>query len=713
MSIQNLQKIFQPQRVAVVGASDTPGKVGYIIFHNLVSHGFSGVVYPINARREAIQGVAAYPTLESLPHVPDLVVLCTPAETIADLVRRCGRLGVGGVIVISAGFRECGVEGRRLEDEIRAAREEYSALRIIGPNCLGLIAPHARLNASFGVGMPAAGRVALLSQSGALCTAILDQAIAKNVGFSHFVSLGNMLDVGFDDLLEYLAADPLTDAVILYVESISKPQAFMEAARAFSRHKPIVAYKSGRFQESAKAASSHTGAMAGVDAVYDAAFQRAGIVRVFDFDDLFDCAELLAQSRRATGSRLAIVTNAGGPGVMALDALLAEHGVPAQLSPDTITQLDTVLPAYWSHGNPVDILGDASAERYGLALQQVVQDPLVDAVLVVLTPQAMTDPTAVAEKVIAQAALTTKPLLAAWMGSELVRAGVARLESSGIPTYSSPERAIRAFEHLVSDARRRELLLEIPRDVPLEFSFDRTAWNERLSGWVASGREWLDEGESKALLAAYGIAVCQPIAAASASAAVEIARKLATPVVLKVLSPQITHKTDVQGVRLNLLGDEAVETAFQEIVAAARAKRPDADIQGVTVQPMVTAVHGVELIVGLRRDPVFGPVMLVGLGGVTAELFRDRALELPPLNERLARRMLESLRCWSLLKGYRGQPMADIDQLIEVLMRFSYLAADRNEIVEAEINPLLVTPDRVLGLDARIRLRGATRAAEG
>ncbi|MBL8829818.1 MAG: GNAT family N-acetyltransferase [Planctomycetaceae bacterium] len=704
MSTRNLDKIFRPQRIAVVGASETPGKVGYILLHNLVGHGFDGVVYPINPRREAVQGIAAYASLEALPHAPDLAILCTPAATIPDLIRRCGQLGIPSVIVISAGFRETGASGKQLEQQILDARREFPGLRIVGPNCLGVIAPHARLNASFGVGMPRPGRVALLSQSGALCTAILDQAIAQEMGFSAFVSLGNMLDVGFDDLLDYLAADPQTDAVILYVESITKPREFLSAARAFSRRKPIVAYKAGRFEASAQAAGSHTGAMAGVDAVYDAAFQRAGIVRVFDVEDLFDSAEVLARSRVPAGPRLAIITNAGGPGVMALDTLLAEHGQAARLSPETITALNGVLPPFWSHGNPVDVLGDASADRYAHALRQVAADPGVDAVLVILTPQAMTDPTAVARVVAEQVGATSKPILAAWMGSGLVQAGITLLEAAGVPTYPTPERAIRAFLHLTTYAQRREVLLETPQEIPLDFAVDRQAVGEQLAAQLAQGTDWLDEGASKAVLAAYGMPVCEPRPAATSAAAVELAREMRSPVVLKVLSPQITHKTDVHGVRLNLQGDVAVAQAFEEIVSAARQLRPDADVQGVTVQPMITAVNGVELIVGLRRDPVFGPVMMVGMGGVMAELFQDRALELPPLNERLARRMVDSLRCRPLLGGYRGRPPVDIDQLVAILMRFSYLAADRPEIAEAEINPLLVTPEQMLALDARIRL---------
>jgi acetyltransferase len=672
------------------------------VLHNLIGRGFAGVVYPVNSKREAVQGIAAYPSLTALPHVPDLAVICTPAATVPGLIDQCGRLGILGVIIISAGFREVGAEGERLEAEIKAAAARYSGLRIIGPNCLGVMAPSIGLNASFAATLAAHGRVAFVSQSGALCTSVLDWAQAAGIGFSHFVSIGNMLDVGIDDLLDYLAADPLTSAVVLYIESISRAREFMSAARAFSRDKPIVAYKAGRFADSAQAAASHTGAMAGVDAVYEAAFRRAGIVRVFDIDEMFDCAELLARQRLPQGPRLAIITNAGGPGVMACDSLLDRRGVLAKLDPITIEKLSGSLPPFWSHGNPIDILGDAPAQRYADALTATLDDPGVDAVLVILTPQAMTDPGASATAVVAAAKRKSKPVLAAWMGGATVQEGIERLNAAGIPTYSTAEHAVRAFMSLIEFQRNREVLLETPRDVPLQFPLDKAKLRQQFDEIASRNHELLSEDDSKQLLATYGIPVAMPRPAATDEAAVLSARDVGYPVVLKILSPQITHKTDVGGVALNLTGDDAVRTAFAQIVAAARRAQPDAEIRGVTVQRMVTAVHGVELILGVKRDPIFGPVMMVGFGGIAAEVFQDRALELPPLNERLARRMLESLRSWPLLTGYRGRPVVNVDQLIETLMRFSYLVAHLPEIREVDINPLLVTPTEVIALDARI-----------
>jgi len=703
MSTRNLDKIFNPQRVAVIGASDNPSGVGYNVLRNMIGTGYKGTVYPINPRREAVQSVPAFPDLAALPRTPDLAVICTPAPTVPGLIRQCGELGILGVVIISAGFREVGVEGIALEEQVKAEQARFDGMRIIGPNCLGIIVPRFKINLSFAnAAMPRDGSIAFISQSGALCTSVLDWALQQGIGFSYFVSIGNMLDVTFSDLIDYFGEDAATESMILYIESITDPREFMSASRAFSRSKPIVAYKSGRFAESAKAAASHTGALAGEDAVYDAAFQRAGIERVFDLDDMFDCAQLLGRQKRPQGPRVAIVTNAGGPGVIATDKLMAEQGELATLSAATIEQLNVLLPPFWSHNNPVDVLGDAPPDRYGQALKVVLTDPGVDAVIVILTPQAMTDPTATA-RVIAEAARgAAKPILAVWMGGESVLEGRQLLTRAGIPTYVRPGPAVRAFMHLVSYARNLEVLYETPRDIPVEIQLDRRKLGDLLAQVPAEGEPVLSEAASKSLLAAYGIPVIQPVEARSADEAVRLAAQIGYPVVLKVLSPQITHKTDVGGVVLNLQTEAEVRAAFERILAAAKTRRPDADVQGVTVQKMVDLRNGTELIVGAKRDAVFGSILLVGMGGVTAELFKDRALGLPPLNERLARRMLESLKSWPLLQGYRGRPGADLDRLIEVLMRFSYLIADHPEITELDINPLLATPTDVVALDARV-----------
>lgn len=709
----NLDSIFAPRSVAVVGASERKNSVGWAVYANLKAAGFPGRLFLVNHKHKVVFGQDAFGAIADLPETPDLVIVCTPAESVPALVRESGQRGVGGMIIISAGFRESGAAGRELEAAIQNEAAKYDGLRIVGPNCLGVLVPRLRFNASFAVGMPKPGRVALLSQSGALCTAILDWAIDEGIGFSAFVSVGNMLDVGMADLIDYFAADPNTESLILYIESLTNAREFLSAARAFSRKKPIVAFKAGRFTESALAAASHTGALAGVDDVYEAAFRRAGIERVFSVDDMFDCAELLARQKLPRGHRLAIVTNAGGPGVMATDALMEQRGQIAKLSASTMERLNRVLPSHWSHNNPVDVLGDATPERYATALEAVLADDGVDAALVILTPQAMSDPTAVAKIIATTANPHGKPLLTAWMGGSTVEPGRKLLHEAGLPGYSSPEQAVHAFMHLASYESRRELLQETPRALPITWDHDRSRSRQGLLEAIArspaaansASPNFLSEDDSKALLAAYGIPVSQPVAAGTVDEAVEIARQIGFPVVMKIQSPEITHKTDVGGVALDLTSDSDVRDAFSRMMASVKSKRPDAAISGVTLQPMVTAARGVELLIGAKQDPVFGSVILVGAGGVTAELLKDHALELPPLNERLARQMLTSLRCWPLLQGYRGRPGVDIERLIEVLIRFSYLVADSPELIEIDINPLLVTSDRVIALDARMRWR--------
>ncbi len=702
MSIRNLDKIFDPHRIAVIGASDTPTSVGYTVLRNLVGSGFRGVVYPVNPKRESVQGIQAYKDIPSLPHAPDLAVICTPAPSVPALVEQCGEAGTRGLVIISAGFREIGAEGRKLEELVRQEQRKFDGMRILGPNCLGIIVPGIHLNASFAAASPDKGHIGFISQSGALCTSVLDWALDEGIGFSYFVSVGNMLDVSMGDLIDYFGSATETRSIILYIESISEAREFMSAARAFARTKPIVAYKAGRFAESAQAAASHTGAMAGVDAVYEAAFQRAGIERIFQVEDMFDCAELLARQQQPKGARLAIVTNAGGPGVMTTDALIERDGELAAIGEETMTQLNEFLPICWSHGNPVDILGDAPPDRFAKAVEIVLKDKNVDAVLVILTPQAMTDPTTTAQVLSKVAAHAHKPVLTAWMGGRVVAEGVQILNAAGIPTYSTPEKAVRAFMHLVSYARNLEILHETPKDIPLEFALDRKRLRGVFDTILTEGGEILSENLSKSFLEAYEIPVTKPQAARSADEAVEVARRIGYPVVLKIHSPQITHKTDVGGVVLNLPSDDKVRTAFEEITTRAKEKQPEAEIIGVTVQKMVSYPNSFELIMGAKKDPVFGAVIMVGMGGTAAEVFRDRALGLPPLNETLARRMLESLKSWPLLQGYRGKPGANIDRLIEIIMRFSYLVADYPEIKELDINPLVVTPEDVLALDARV-----------
>jgi acetyltransferase len=703
MTIRNLDRIFAPRSVAIIGASARVGSVGNSVLQNLRTAS-NLKLFPVNPKHDHLDGLPCWPSIASLPAVPDLAVIATPAATVPSLVQECGAAGVGGLVILTAGFGETGATGKSIEAEVRQSAAKFPEMRILGPNCLGFMAPHRELNASFVDQLPPRGSVAFISQSGALCSAILDWATTQNVGFSYFISLGNMLDIGVAELLDYLAEDPWTKSVVLYLESVTEARQFMSAARGLSRSKPIIAYKAGRYAESAKAAASHTGALAGVDAVYEAAFARAGIVRVLESEDLFDCAELLSRSRPVRGPRLAIVTNAGGPGVMATDALIAVRGQLAKLNEATITELNNQLPATWSHNNPVDIIGDAPPERFRAAISAVLADEGVDALLVILSPQSMTDPTRTAEEVIASAAHSSKPVLTSWMGGQRVAEGITKLQQAGISNYASPEQAIRAFTYLVSAAVRQELLYETPREMPLKFSLDKAELRDQVLCVIGNGSGTLTEDKSKEILAAYGIPITRTLVATSAKEAITCSRELGYPVVLKLYSPDITHKSDVGGVELNLSNDAAVERAWQDIVSRAQTKRPEARILGVTVQSMVLHPQGRELIVGAKRDPVFGSVLLVGAGGTAAEIWQDSTLELPPLSERLGRRMLESLRSWPLLQGYRGKPGVNVDQLIETLMRVSYLVAHLPEITELDINPLLATPDGALALDARIVL---------
>lgn len=710
MSMQTLDRIFKPQRIALVGVSPNPKSVGGKILLNLVSGGFRGVIHPVSTVSEAVMGIPCLARVADIPKTPDLAVICAPAGLVPGLVRECGQAGILGLIIASAGFKEAGAEGAALEGEVREELRRFEGMRIIGPNCLGVISPGHQLNASFAQAMPRKGNIAFISQSGALGTSVLDWALEEKIGFSHFVSIGNTLDVDFGDLIDYFGEDEETRSIILYVESIDRARRFMTAARAFARTKPIVAYKAGRFPESAAVAASHTGALAGEDAVYDAAFRRAGVARVFDIGEIFDVAELVGRHKVPKGARLAVVTNAGGPGVMASDALIAAGGVLARLGEETMAKLNDSLPPMWSRRNPVDVLGDAKSKLVAKAVGTVLQDPGADAVLVIITPQAMTNPTAIAKEVGLLAAEAKKPILAAWLGGASMREGVRVLADAGVPTYTAPEQAVRAFMTLVSYARNLELQYETPRDIPVEFPSDRAAVRARFAPVLGRGAGTLAEDGSKALLEAYGIPTTLPRRAATAEEAARLAAETGFPVVLKVLSPDISHKSDVGGVALDLADAGEVRAAFDRMLRTVAANRPGARIEGATVQKMARTGDGVEIILGVKKDPTFGTVIMAGAGGTAAELLGDRALGFPPLNERLARLMLESLRTWPLLRGYRGRPAADVDALIGALIRLSYLAADLPEVAELDVNPLLVGPGGVLALDARVVLAPAPPA---
>lgn len=702
MAIKKLDSIFRPKRIALIGVSNNPDSVGGITLRNLVGGGFNGVVYPVNPKREAVFGIPCYPDVKSCPKTPDLAVIMTAAKWVPQLVKDCGEAGIHGLIIMSAGFKESGEEGKKLEAQVKAEKAKFPDMRIIGPNCLGILVPGLNMNVSFADGMPKKGHVAFISQSGALCTSVLDWAYESNIGFSHFVSIGNSMDVSFGDLIDYFGQDPNTKSIVLYVESIADARTFMSAARAFSREKPIIVYKSGRFPESAAAAASHTGAMASEDSIYDAVFRRAGLARVFDFGNIFDFTDLVGRKRVPKGNRLAIVTNAGGPGVMATDSLISLGGKLTQLSDETMQKLNDYLPPFWSHGNPIDVLGDATPERFAKATEIVLEDKKVDAVLVILTPQAMTDPTATAQAIAEMSINTTKSVMAAWLGGKAMRDGIQIFNNAGISSYSAPEQAIRAFMTLSDYSENQQMLYETPLEVPVEFGYDRVELRKKYLSEVFPKAKILNEDDSKMLVNDYGIDTTHPTPAATEDEAVEVAKQKGYPVVLKIYSPDITHKSDVGGVALNIKNEEMVRATFTNMIKTASEKCPDARIDGVTVQKMVDTKDGIELILGTKKDPIFGTVMLVGMGGTTAELFKDKRLEFPPLNEKLAHQMLKSLQIYPLLKGWRGDTPKNIDKLIEVLIRMSYLAADYPEIEELDINPLIVTPTDVIALDARI-----------
>lgn len=702
-----LNHIFSPKAVAVIGATESMGSVGRTVFQNLGRGGFDGVVYPVNPKRSSVLCVKAYPNIGAIPEKVDLAVICTPAGAVPSVIRDCAKAGVPGAVVISAGFKEIGEAGQKLEQEILFDAQK-AGMRIVGPNCLGVMIPRIGLNATFATTIAKPGNVAFLSQSGALCTAILDWSLKENVGFSAFTSLGSMLDVGWSDLIYYLGDDPNTKSIIIYMETIGNARGFLSAAREVALTKPIIVIKPGRTEQAAKAAASHTGSLTGSDEVLQAAFQRVGVLRVDTISELFDMAEVLGKQPRPSGPRLAIVTNAGGPGVLATDSLITSGAQLASLTQDTMAAYDKILPPTWSHNNPVDIIGDAAPELYAKAVDLAAKDPNTDGILVILTPQAMTDPTATAQQLAPVAAQQHKPILASWMGAREVEAGEDILNTAKIPTFKYPDRAARAFYYMWRYSENLRSLYETPAaaDGSNHSKIDRSKVTALLQTARKSGRTILTEHESKELLAAYGIPTVETHIARSESDAIKLATQLGFPVALKLYSETITHKTDVGGVQLNLRTTTAVRNAWRTIEKAVTKKAGAEHFLGVTVQPMIK-LGGYELILGSSIDPQFGPVLLFGTGGQLVEVFKDRALGLPPLNATLARRMMERTRIFTALKGVRGRQPADLAALEQLLVRFSQLVIEQPWIAEIDINPLLVSPERILALDARVVLHPA------
>jgi acetyltransferase len=703
VSVFNLKKLFHPGSVALIGASNTTNSIGQVILKNILAGGFQGPIYAVNPKYKFIQGQPCYQHIAELPAAPDLAVICTPASTVPAIITELGKYGTRAAIVITSGFNQ-EIDGLSLHQKMLNAAQPFN-LRILGPNCVGMLNPDIGLNASFAHTYSLKGNIALVSQSGAICTAILDWAKSRGVGFSYFISLGDSTDVDVGDVLNFLSTDHLTHSIFLYLESIREARKFISAARATSRNKKIIVIKSGRFEEGARAAASHTGALAGNDDVFDAAINRTGTLRVYTIQNLFDAVETLAHTRTVRGNRLIIITNGGGVGVLATDTLVYHGGKLAQLVPETINALNRSLPPAWSHANPVDIIGDGDAERYVKALKILLKDPGYDAILVMLVPVAVIDNALVAQAVTAAINETTRPVFTCWMGEDAVESARKIFEQAGIPTYDTPESAIRAFMQIVEYENNQKALIEIPPSVPEEFEPDTETVHRIIQQALLDNRDILSEHETKSILVAYGIPVVETLFARNADEALAFAEQTGYPVVIKIISPQISHKSDVGGVLLNIESPAILSAAAEGMLARVKRIRPDAIIEGFTVQKMIERPGAHELIIGVSTDPVFGPVILFGQGGISVEIVKDRAIALPPLNLKLARDLIERTRVYNILKGYRNITPADVTAIELTLIKISQLVIDQPEICELDINPLFADSKGVLALDARMKIK--------
>jgi acetyltransferase len=710
MSVRNLDKLFKPRSAALIGATPRPGSVGSVVARNLRRAGFSGRLMLVNPHHQAIDGLPVYPDIPSLPDVPDLAVIATPPATVPALIRALGERGTRAAVVITAGLAEDG--GRSLQQVMLDAAKPY-LLRIVGPNCVGIMVPPLGLDASFSHLAATSGDVAFLSQSGAVVTAMLDWAVPRGIGFSHVVSLGDMADVDFGDMLDYLAGDPHAAAILLYLEGVAHGRKFMSAARAAARNKPVLVLKAGRSRTGAGAAASHAGAMNGTDAVYDAVFRRAGMLRVDTMAELFAAAETLATTREQIGDRLAILSNGGG--VLAADALMAAGGCLAELSTETVAALDAVLPATWSRRNPVDIVGNASGKRYAAALSALIGDREIDAILVLNCPTTLAEPEECARGVIdaaapASAALHGRNLFTAWLGEHSARGARRLFANARIASYETPDGAVGGFMHRVRQRHNRELLMETPPPRLDAFAPDVVAARNKIAAALADGPCWLEPEAAAAVLAAYGVPLVTGRPAGNPDQAAAVAAAIGFPVALKIRSPDVVHKRDVGGVSLDLGDADRVRQAAVAMLERARIARPAARLDGFLVQQMVYRPDAVELLVGLVADPVFGPLVVFGTGG-SIEMLHDSSLELPPLDALLAQRLMARTRVFRLLQAYRDKPAARLDCVIEVLIRLGQLAADHPEIRALDINPLLADSDGVIGLDARLRVAPVHGAA--
>ena len=710
-----LRPLLAPGSVALLGATERPGALGNIVYRNLAAGGLRGELYAVNPKHSRVFDRRAYARLADLPQPPDLAVVATPARTVPGIIRDAGAAGVKAAVVLSSGFGEAGAEGRKLQEEmLQAARR--GGVRILGPNCLGVMRSDVGLNATFARTGANPGRIALVSQSGAICAAILDWAAHAAVGFSSVVSLGGAVDVDFGEILDFLIADASTEAILMYVEGIHDARRFLSALRAAARAKPVVALKVGRYASGSRAASSHTGALVGSDAVFDAALRRGGAVRVKTYTQLFAATRVLASGRPAVGERLAILTNGGGPGVVAADSA-AENGVPlAALAPETIAALDAHLPAQWSHGNPVDVIGDAPPQRFADATAALLADPGVDALLAMYSPVAITEPAAAAAALVKASRASAKPVLAAWLGDINPNESRAQLDAHGIPNFYTPENAVEAFSFLCAYRRNQAQLMEVPPALARhgeEAPADLAAADAVREAALRAKRALLDERESEALLAAFGLPVTRSVVARARAGAIAAAREVGYPVVIKLLSPDISHKSDVGGVRLGLQNDAMVASAFDDMLRHVRALRPGARIEGAVVQPMLDFADRREILVGVATDPVFGPVISFGSGGIAVEAMADTAIALPPLNAALARELIARTRVQRLLAGYRGVPAADLDALASLLCGVSRMVCLLPWVKELDLNPVLAHPDGAVIADARVVIDPAQPARAG
>ncbi len=696
-----LTPMFRPRSVAVFGASDSANSVGTVLYRNVRKSGFSGGIYAINPKHKRVQGAKAHASLAEIDEAVDLAVIATPASTVPTIIEDCGRRGVPAAIVISAGFREIGDSGVDLERRMLTAAARHG-VRILGPNCLGVLSPHLGLNATFSANDARPGKLALVSQSGALCTAILDWAESNNVGFSHVISTGIGADVGFGEILDFLVSDPLTEGILLYIEGIRDARRFMSALRAAARAKPIVAMKSGRHEQGLKAAVSHTAAMIGGDDIFDAALRRAGVVRVLHFSNFFAAATVLASGLRAKGDRAMIVTNGGGPGVMAADYLTDKRLQLAELSTQTRAALDEVLPDTWSHANPIDIIGDATPERYRRAVEICSRDEDSDGLVVILTPQAMTDPLAVAREITAAHDKKQKPLLTCWMGDEGVEPSRNWFHRHGIPTFRTPEAAVDAFSFLAAHHRNQQMLLQVPEPATHDDTPDVEGAGMIIKDVLKTSRHLLNAAESKAVLAAFRIVTTKSILARTPEEALTVAEGLGFPVVLKIDSADITHKSDVNGVRLNISGARHLRAAYQDLIESVQKQRPEARISGVLIESMIKSPHGRELMIGMVRDPVFGPTISFGMGGTLVEVLGQQALALPPLNRFLAKELMNSGRVARLLSDFRNLPAVDVESIVSMLLRVSEMICELPWLEELDINPLIADENGAIVVDARM-----------